>query len=76
MQKRPTLTNFRITYVRLEISVMKIISRTVVTATILSAALLASGCSDTWQGVKEDTSKNLDKAGDVVIKAGEKLKSE
>ncbi|WP_340150778.1 hypothetical protein [uncultured Sneathiella sp.] len=55
---------------------MKRISRTVVTATILSVALLASGCSDTWQGVKEDTSKNLDKAGDVVIKAGEKLKSE
>tara|TARA_R100001163_G_scaffold41418_1_gene31349 strand:+ start:656 stop:823 length:168 start_codon:yes stop_codon:yes gene_type:complete len=55
---------------------MKRISRTVVTAAILSVALFASACSDTWQGVKEDTSKNLDKAGDVVIKAGEKLKSE
>ena len=55
---------------------MTFFSRTIVTATLLSASLLFSGCSDTWRGVKEDTSKNLDKAGNVVVKAGEKLKSE
>ncbi|MEX0582686.1 MAG: hypothetical protein WD185_03370 [Sneathiella sp.] len=55
---------------------VKKISRAFVTATLLSFTFLASGCSDTWQGVKEDTSKNLDKAGNVVVKAGEKLKSE
>ena len=55
---------------------MTFFSRMILTAIFLSASLLVSGCSDTWQGVKEDTSKNLDKAGDAVIKAGEKLKSE
>jgi predicted small secreted protein len=55
---------------------MKFFSRPMLTALLFSASLLVVGCSDTWQGVKEDTSKNLDKAGDVVIKAGEKLKSE
>ena len=55
---------------------MKMSQRLTVAAALLSLAVLASGCSDTWQGVKEDTSKNLNKAGDIVVKAGEKLKSE
>ncbi|WP_202526016.1 hypothetical protein [Sneathiella litorea] len=55
---------------------MAFFSRIFLAAILVSVSLLASGCSDTWQGVKEDTSKNLDKAGNVVIKAGEKLKSE
>ncbi|MCF8467171.1 MAG: hypothetical protein K9G33_07190 [Sneathiella sp.] len=55
---------------------MKISQRLIVAVALLSFATLSSGCSDTWQGVKEDTSKNLDKAGNVVVKAGEKLKSE
>ncbi len=55
---------------------MTFFSRVILAAALLSASLMVSGCSDTWQGVKEDTSKNLNKAGDVVVKAGEKLKSE
>lgn len=55
---------------------MTFFSRAILTAILLSASLMVSGCSDTWQGVKEDTSKNMNKAGDAVIKAGEKIKSE
>lgn len=55
---------------------MKPVSRAVIAAAMLSFALLTGGCSDTWQGVKKDTSENLNKAGDIVVKAGEKLKSE
>lgn len=55
---------------------MKISQRLIIALLMLSFAGLASGCSDTWQGVKEDTSKNMNKAGDVVVKAGEKIKSE
>jgi len=55
---------------------MKLFTRAFVTASVLSFALLASGCGDTWRGVKEDTSKNMNKAGDAVVKAGEKLKSD
>ena len=70
------MTNFREVLCQAGDHAMRKISRIFVMATILSFSLFASGCSDTWQGVKEDTSKNMDKAGDVVIKAGEKLKSE
>jgi len=55
---------------------MKSFSKAIVTATLLSFALLAAGCGNTWQGVKQDTSRNLDKAGDTVVKAGEKMKSD
>lgn len=55
---------------------MTFFSRAILTVILLSASLMVSGCSDTWQGVKEDTSKNMNKAGDAVIKAGEKIKSE
>jgi|TARA_R110002072_G_scaffold234869_2_gene392451 predicted small secreted protein len=55
---------------------MKSIAKAVLTVSFLSVALLTAGCSNTWQGVKSDTSKNMDKAGDTVIKAGEKMKSE
>jgi predicted small secreted protein len=43
---------------------------------MLTLACLASGCGNTWRGVKEDTNKTLDSAGNAVVKAGEKLKSE
>lgn len=54
---------------------MKSMSKAILTASLMSVALLLAGCGNTWQGVKEDTSRNLDKAGDTVIKAGEKMKS-
>ena len=55
---------------------MKSFPKAIVAVSLLSFALLAAGCSNTWQGVKEDTSRNMDKAGDTVVKAGEKMKSD
>lgn len=55
---------------------MKIPQRLIVSVLLLSFAAFATGCGDTWQGVKADTGKNLEKAGDAVTKAGEKIKDE
>lgn len=43
---------------------------------VLTLAGFVTGCGNTWRGVKEDTSKTLDSAGNAVVKAGEKIKSE
>ena len=38
--------------------------------------LVAWGCHNTWQGVKEDTHQAVQKTGDEMEKAGKKLKGE
>ena len=32
-----------------------------------------SGCGDTWEGVKEDTSENLERSGEALEDAGEEV---
>ncbi len=36
--------------------------------------LAATGCGDTWRGVKKDTGENLEAAGEAVEGAGKKVK--
>jgi predicted small secreted protein len=55
---------------------MKLHKKLVLSILVLSLVGFVSGCGNTWRGVKEDTSKTMDSAGDAVVKAGEKLKSE
>ncbi|MCR9215064.1 MAG: hypothetical protein NXI13_15215 [Proteobacteria bacterium] len=55
---------------------MKIPQRLIVSVLLLSVAAFATGCGDTWRGVKEDTGRNLEKAGKSVQDAGEKVKSD
>jgi len=46
---------------------------------ILAVFILAfslSACGSTWEGVKNDASKNLQKTGDALNKAGKKLKTD
>lgn len=42
---------------------------------VLGLALLVSvaACGDTWSGVKKDTGENLEKTGQAIEKAGEKV---
>jgi hypothetical protein len=50
------------------------------TRLLLVAVMLAgmgaalSACGDTWSGLKQDTGENLEKTGQVIEKAGEKVK--
>lgn len=55
---------------------MKFHKKLILAVLALSLAGLVSGCGNTWRGVKEDTSRTMDSAGNAVVKAGEKLKSE
>lgn len=57
-------------------TIMKLHKKLVLSILVLSLAGFVSGCGNTWRGVKEDTSRTMDSAGDAVVKAGEKLKSE
>jgi predicted small secreted protein len=52
---------------------MKILQRLMTSVLLLSLAVIFSGCGDTWRGVKEDTGRNVEKAGDAVTKAGKKI---
>ncbi len=40
---------------------------------LLPAPLLSLGCHDTWQGVKSDTKRALDKTGKGLEKASDKI---
>lgn len=42
-------------------------------APLLAALALCSGCHNTAQGVKEDTKRALDKTGDALHKAADKI---
>jgi predicted small secreted protein len=46
---------------------------TTVLIAILLTATLTAGCSNTWQGVKKDTSKTLQKTGDALSDTGKKM---
>jgi len=48
----------------------------IVSVLLFAIAVVATGCGDTWRGVKKDTGENLEKAGETVQKAGEKIKDE
>jgi len=43
---------------------------------LLAFAASLSGCDDTWRGLKRDTGENLEKTGDALDRAGEKVKGE
>jgi predicted small secreted protein len=40
---------------------------------VLVFAAAVSGCGDTWEGAKEDTSDNLKSTGKALDKAGDKV---
>ncbi|WP_316979606.1 hypothetical protein [Shumkonia mesophila] len=40
--------------------------RIIVSLFLLSFAASVAGCGDTWRGMRQDTSENLDKASDAV----------
>lgn len=40
----------------------------------LSFVTALAACGDTWEGAKTDTGENLEKAGDTIEDAGEKVK--
>jgi predicted small secreted protein len=41
---------------------------------IAAFAIGVAACGDTWRGVKKDTGENLEKTGDAIESAGEKVK--
>ena len=51
------------------------VRRLVLSLFILSSAAALGACGDTWRGVKKDTSDNLQKTGEALEKAGEKVKN-
>ncbi|MBL4740804.1 MAG: hypothetical protein JKY12_07405 [Sneathiella sp.] len=55
---------------------MKISSQILRILAVSIIALSVSACGSTWEGVKNDTSKNLQKTGDALNKAGKKLKTD
>jgi predicted small secreted protein len=40
----------------------------------LPLGLNLAACSDTWQGMKQDTGQNMEAVGQSIDKAGEKVK--
>lgn len=41
---------------------------------VLGFAISLSACGDTWRGVKKDTGENMEKTGNAIENAGEKVK--
>lgn len=41
---------------------------------IAAFAVGLAACGDTWRGVKKDTGDNLEKSGEAIESAGEKVK--
>lgn len=44
------------------------------TLMIAAFAIGVAACGDTWRGVKKDTGENLEKTGNAIENAGEKVK--
>jgi len=44
------------------------------TLMIAALAIGLAACGDTWRGVKKDTGDNLEKTGNAIENAGEKVK--
>lgn len=42
-------------------------------ALFVALALTLAACGDTWRGVKEDTGENLQRSGQAIERAGEKV---
>lgn len=43
---------------------------------LLAFAASLTGCDDTWRGLKRDTGENLEKTGEALDRAGEKVQGE
>jgi predicted small secreted protein len=41
----------------------------------LSFVMALAACGDTWEGAKKDTGENLEKTGQALEKAGDKVKN-
>ena len=50
------------------------VRRIIISLFILSFASALGACSDTWSGVKKDTGENMEKTGEAIESAGEKVK--
>lgn len=48
--------------------------RIIVSLFALSLVGAVAACGDTWRGVKKDTGDNVEKTGEALDKAGEKIK--
>lgn len=47
--------------------------RLIATAFVVLFAAGLSACGDTWEGLKQDTGENMQKTGDAIEGAGERV---
>ncbi len=55
---------------------MKILNRTLTALVLLGALGLLASCGSTWEGVKKDTSVNMEKTGNAISNAGKSIKTD
>lgn len=53
---------------------MRDIRRLVIALSSLGLAFGLAACGDTWSGMKQDTSDNVEATGEGIEKTGEKIK--
>ncbi len=55
---------------------MIVLNRVLVMLVLLGALGLLTNCGSTWDGLKSDTSVNMQKSGKAISSAGEKISSD
>jgi hypothetical protein len=53
--------------------IMSSLRQSLAILSVIAFAIGVAGCGSTWEGLKADTSKNLEKTGEAIDKAGESM---